>query len=224
MAVTCSSCGAKQGVLAILTANIGADDYLCASCKEDVARHVEAIRQSSQTVILTSTHQLEGFRILKYIGIECVEFVMGTGIWSEFTTSLQDVVGSRSSAFERKLQEAKAYSIDNLKYRAAERGANAVVGVDLDYTEFSNNRIGLIMNGTLVVIAPTAEAERYLEDTAAIAPGRGGGLPDSRTAPDEEKSFIGWECGNCGKKLKAPEEYKGRAGKCSQCKAPFVVP
>ena len=56
--------------------------------------------------------------------------------------------------FESKLQQAKQTAFTLLKTRAAEKGANAVVGIDLDYTEFTGNRIGLILNGTLVRAVP----------------------------------------------------------------------
>lgn len=80
--------------------------------------------------------------------------VMGTGMFSEVSSSLADFLGVRSSAFEQKLQAAKRHAMDALKYIAAERGANAVLAIDLDYTEFSGNRIALIINGTLVRIEP----------------------------------------------------------------------
>jgi uncharacterized protein YbjQ (UPF0145 family) len=67
---------------------------------------------------------------------------------------ISDFLGIRSKGFEGKLQEAKRVAFDLLKMRAAEKDANAVVGVDLDYTEFSGNRIGLIVNGTLVRAEP----------------------------------------------------------------------
>jgi uncharacterized protein YbjQ (UPF0145 family) len=54
---------------------------------------------------------------------------------------------------ETKLRAAKDQAMNTLKYIAAEKGANAVIGIDLDYTEFSGNRIALIINGTLVKLA-----------------------------------------------------------------------
>ena len=58
--------------------------------------------------------------------------------------------GSRSTDFEQKLSSAKETALKKLKLKAFENGADAIVGIDLDYTEFSDNRIGLIANGTLV--------------------------------------------------------------------------
>jgi uncharacterized protein YbjQ (UPF0145 family) len=112
--------------------------------------------QISKKVVVTTTPGIDGYRIRKYLGIESVEFVIGTGAFSEITTSIADFFGARSSAFEKKLRAAKEHAMDALKYIAAEKGANAVVAIDLDYTEFTGNRIALIINGTLVVAEPIA--------------------------------------------------------------------
>src|SRR5262249_28728131 len=97
---------------------------------------------------------IEGQRIVAYLGIESVEVVIGTGFLSELSGEISDFLGARSKRFEGKLQEAKRVAFDLLKMRAAEKNANAVIGIDLDYTEFSGNRIGLIVNGTLVRAMP----------------------------------------------------------------------
>ena len=65
--------------------------------------------------------------------------------------------GHRNVGFEKKLQDAKQAAFKGLKYLAFQQGANAVVGIDIDYTEFSGNRIGLIVNGTLVSIVPESD-------------------------------------------------------------------
>ncbi len=66
--------------------------------------------------------------------------------------SIDDFFGMRSTAFEKKLQDAKQAAFTKLRQVVDKRGANAIIGVDLDYTEFSDNRVGLIVNGTLVKI------------------------------------------------------------------------
>jgi uncharacterized protein YbjQ (UPF0145 family) len=78
--------------------------------------------------------------------------VIGTGLFCEFATSISDFFGARSTAFEGKRQAAKQHAMDTLNYLAAEKGANAVVGVELDYTEFSGNRIDLIISATQVMV------------------------------------------------------------------------
>ena len=116
----------------------------------------EHLRELAKQVILTTTHSIDGHSVKRYLGIESVEFVIGTGLFSEITTNFQDFCGRRSTAFEKKLQEAKKTAFDMLAMIAAERGANAILGIDVDYAEFSDNRIGLVVNGTLVEIAPVS--------------------------------------------------------------------
>jgi uncharacterized protein YbjQ (UPF0145 family) len=171
MAMTCSRCGAKQGVLSIFSVDVGGAPFLCPACEGIVAKEkhdreadalkmerdrIAKIRQAAAKVIVTTTPKVDGTQVVAYLGIESVEFVIGTGVFSEVSSSISDFFGARSSAFEQKLRAAKTHALDALKYIAAEKGANAVIGIDLDYTEFTGNRIALIINGTLVKLAPTS--------------------------------------------------------------------
>src|SRR4051794_19822330 len=61
---------------------------------------------------------LDGYRVKRYLGVESVEFVIGTGAFSEISSSLSDFFGARSSAFEGKLRQAKNHALDALKYAA----------------------------------------------------------------------------------------------------------
>jgi uncharacterized protein YbjQ (UPF0145 family) len=156
-----------MGVFGALTADLGAGAYYCPACtdrraaaKEKAARHhFTKIQQAAAKVIVTTTPTVEGYRVCGYLGIESVEFVIGTGLFSEITTEVQDLFGARSSAFEKKLQQAKQATFDRLRFVAAEKGAHAVIGVDMDFTEFSNNRVALILNGTLVKLEPITVAD-----------------------------------------------------------------
>ncbi len=163
MALICSLCGTKQGIMAGLSKDLGSSGpYVCDKCKTENARQkaeekaakTEALEEAATKVIVTTTHGVDGYHAVDYLGIESVEFVIGTGMFSEGSTNIQDFLGKRSSAFEEKLQKAKQITFQALKMIAAEKGANAVVGIDLDYTEFSGNRIGLVLNGTLVRLEP----------------------------------------------------------------------
>ena len=172
MALTCTRCGAKQGILASLNVDLGSGVYHCPSCvaviekdnwqrEEDNRLRIEQLKQAAKKVLVTTTPKVDGYYVAKYIGIESVEFVIGTGAFSEISSSIADFFGARSSAFEKKLQAAKRHAMDALKFVAAEQGANAVIGIDLDYTEFTGNRVALIINGTLVRLAAiqTARSE-----------------------------------------------------------------
>ena len=123
-----------------------AGKYYCIECIKPV------IETAVETIIITTTNNFDGYRTTDYFGIDSVEIVIGTGWFSEFTGELTDFLGLRSTEFEKKLQRAKDTALFLLRKKAYEKGANAIVGADIDYTEFSNNRVGLILNGTLVKI------------------------------------------------------------------------
>ena len=101
---------------------------------------------------MTTTNNIDGYHVTKYVDIKSVEIVIGTGFLSENISAIQDIFGLRSSMFEGKLADAKKIATEQLRYEAYKASGNAVIGVDLDYTEFSGNRVGLIMNGTVVTV------------------------------------------------------------------------
>ncbi len=147
MSIKCSSCAKAQTFFTVATdfVNVHGRDF-CKPCGEQFVNEVTA------KIMITTTNSFDGYSIARYIDIESVEIVIGTGIFTEWGGGLADFFGQRSTGFERKLQQAKQTAFKKLKYLAFEKGGNAVVGVDIDYTEFSGNRIGLIANGTLVAI------------------------------------------------------------------------
>lgn len=121
--------------------------------KEKLAE--ERIRlKKIDNIPLTTTMNIDGYKVKKYIDIESVEVVIGTGIISEVVSDFSDAFGMRSTPFESKLAQAKAHALKRLKYIASSKGGDAVIGVDIDYTEFSGNKIGVIVSGTIVKLDP----------------------------------------------------------------------
>jgi uncharacterized protein YbjQ (UPF0145 family) len=152
----CKECGNKLPFFAKTNTCEDCMRQIHAEGDQEQKAQQEQERQSqkqAKSVVVTTTPSLEGWVVTEYLGIESVEFVIGTGPISELVSEVQDLFGARSSPFEKKLQAAKQTAFETLKYRAALKGGNAVVGVDLDYIEFSGNRIGLIVNGTVVSVA-----------------------------------------------------------------------
>ncbi|MHB8074399.1 heavy metal-binding domain-containing protein [Desulfosporosinus fructosivorans] len=84
-------------------------------------------------MILTTTPSIEGRKITSYFGVITGEAIMGANIMRDLFASITDVIGGRSGAYEEKLQEARQIALRELEERAARLGANAVVGIDLDY-------------------------------------------------------------------------------------------
>ncbi len=144
MAKKCVSCAKEAGFFKGIGFKIIHEKEYCPSCAE------QYVRDGINGIQITTTPTVDGYKIKKYIDIESVEIVIGTGIFSEFTGEVSDFFGERSTTFEQKLQKAKRIALDRLRFSAFQKGGNAVVGIDLDYTEFSGNRIGVIANGTIV--------------------------------------------------------------------------
>ncbi len=105
-------------------------------------------------MLITTTPSVEGRRITRYCGVVCGEAILGANIFKDLFAGLRDIVGGRSASYERELQRAREIALKELESRAAEAGANAVVGVDLDYEVLgqSNGMLMVSASGTAVVI------------------------------------------------------------------------
>jgi len=105
-------------------------------------------------MILTTTPTLEGQPIKQYLGIVTGETIIGANAIKDFMAGLTDFFGGRSTTYEKVLIEAKDSARAELQQRAAQKGANAIVGIDLDYETVGANG-GMLMvtvSGTAVVI------------------------------------------------------------------------
>lgn len=102
---------------------------------------------------LTTTPGLEGRRIVRYCGIVAGEAVLGANVFKDMFAGIRDLVGGRSGTYEKELRKARQFALDELAAQADELGANAVVGIDLDY-EVLGEKNGMLMvtaSGTAVV-------------------------------------------------------------------------
>ncbi|KPP86953.1 MAG: putative heavy metal-binding protein [Rhodobacteraceae bacterium HLUCCA08] len=102
-------------------------------------------------MIVTTTPSVEGKRISSYHGVVVGEAILGANIFRDVFAGIRDIVGGRSQAYEASLGEARETALRELQERAASLGANAVVGVDLDY-EVINNMLMVSASGTAVTI------------------------------------------------------------------------
>ena len=105
-------------------------------------------------MILSTTPTLEGKPIKQYLGIVTGETIIGANAIKDFMAGLTDFFGGRSTTYEKVLIEAKETAIKELEERATRLGANAIVGIDLDYETVGQNG-GMLMvtvSGTVVVI------------------------------------------------------------------------
>lgn len=105
-----------------------------------------------ENMFSTTGFDFEGYNIVSYKGVVGGQVVLGTGFLSEFKASFADFLGNESDKFAEKLEKAKEAAMRRMTVNAMKRGGNAIIGIDFDYITFPNNMIGVVANGTAVVI------------------------------------------------------------------------
>jgi uncharacterized protein YbjQ (UPF0145 family) len=107
-------------------------------------------------MIVSTTPSIDGYRITKYCGVIAGEAILGANVFKDLFAGVRDLVGGRSATYEKELQRARDIALKELEDRAHDLGANAVIGVDLDYEVLGQGN-GMLMvsaSGTAVVIHP----------------------------------------------------------------------
>lgn len=102
-------------------------------------------------MIVTTTPSIEGKRIVEYKGLATGEAIMGANILRDFTAGIRDIIGGRSGQYEKVLRRGREIAVGELQKTAEEMGANAVIGVDVDYETLG--QYGMLMisvSGTAV--------------------------------------------------------------------------
>ncbi|MCU5109727.1 heavy metal-binding domain-containing protein [Bacillus cereus] len=101
-------------------------------------------------MIVTTTNTIQGKEIIEYVDIVNGEAIMGANIVRDIFASVRDVVGGRSGAYESKLKEARDIAIEEMKQLATQKGANAIVGIDVDYEVVRDGMLMVAVSGTAV--------------------------------------------------------------------------
>ncbi len=101
-------------------------------------------------MIVTTTNTIQGKEIIEYIDIVNGEAIMGANIVRDIFASVRDVVGGRSGAYESKLKEARDIAMEEMKQLAKQKGANAIVGIDVDYEVVRDGMLMVAISGTAV--------------------------------------------------------------------------
>ena len=106
-------------------------------------------------MLVTTTSTLEGRRIIEYFGICTGESICGANVFRDLFAGIRDIVGGRAGAYEKVLRDGKQTAIDEMCTQARELGANAVVGVDIDYEVVgdSGSMLMVAVSGTAVRVA-----------------------------------------------------------------------
>jgi uncharacterized protein YbjQ (UPF0145 family) len=105
-------------------------------------------------MILSTTNNIEGKKAVKYLGLVSGDAILGANIFRDFFASIRDIVGGRSAAYEKELRNAKDIALGEMREQAKNLGANAIVGIDIDYETIGTNASMLMVSasGTAVVV------------------------------------------------------------------------
>lgn len=102
-------------------------------------------------MIVSTTSHLQGKEIDRYIGVVSGEAIMGANVVRDFLAGITDIIGGRSGAYESKLAEGREIALREMQEKAMKLGANAVIGVDLDFETVQNGMMLCVATGTAVV-------------------------------------------------------------------------
>ncbi|NMC28287.1 MAG: YbjQ family protein [Syntrophomonadaceae bacterium] len=104
-------------------------------------------------MILTTTPAVEGHAVRQYLGLVTGEAIMGANVVRDIFASITDIVGGRSGAYETKLSEARRIAVEEMTDQARSLGADAVIGIDLDYEVIRDGMLMVAASGTAVKLA-----------------------------------------------------------------------
>ena len=108
-------------------------------------------------MLTTTTNNLDGKQVVEYLGLVSGEAILGANIFKDFFAGIRDIVGGRSAAYEDELRKAKSIAIQEMEQEALSMGANAVLGVDLDY-----ETIQVGQGGSMLMVSASGTAVKYV--------------------------------------------------------------
>lgn len=108
-------------------------------------------------MLTTTTPSIEGYEIIEYLGLVTGEAILGANLFKDLFAGIRDIVGGRSAAYEQELRKAREIAVNEMTALAEQQGANAVVGVDIDYESIQMGSGGSMLmvsvSGTAVRVA-----------------------------------------------------------------------
>lgn len=131
---------------------------------EQKSNNPETLKSKSvQGIMVTSGYNYEGYKIMAYLGFISSEIVLGMGAIKSQLASFSNLLGTESNALGAKLTEAKECTINNLKAQAYNLGANAIIGINLNYTMFETSMVAVIVSGTAVHIESAQNIDAHID-------------------------------------------------------------
>ena len=123
--------------------------YLCKKSKPSIPH--SRLHKNTNPMLITTTYQVDGQPIRQYLGVISAESIIGANFIKDILANLTDFFGGRSNTYEKVLREGKETVLRELEKQASMMGANAIVGVDIDY-----NTVGA--NGSMLMVVATGTA------------------------------------------------------------------
>jgi uncharacterized protein YbjQ (UPF0145 family) len=120
-------------------------------------------------MIVTTTNSVDGRQVQDYFGVVTGEAILGANVFRDVFAGIRDIIGGRSGSYERVLREARDMALAEMQEEAARRGADAVIGVDLDYETIGDT-------GSMLMVSASGTAVR-------LSPAQGGDDGQSRPGP-----------------------------------------
>ncbi len=105
-------------------------------------------------MITTTTNNIEGKPVLQYLGVVSAETIIGANLFKDLFAGIRDIVGGRSNTYEKVIDEARTNAMAEMVQKAKSLGANAVIGIDLDFETVGNggSMLMVLATGTAVVV------------------------------------------------------------------------
>lgn len=136
------------------------NEYLLKLFEEDNTKTAKEVQkeiamqkeEKKQAIMITSGFDFQGYRIVKYCDYIIGQRVLGLGAFKSLFAAVSNLTGTESASLYNKIEEAKNLAMDELRSKAAVINANAIIGVDIDFTMFADSMIAVIANGTAVVV------------------------------------------------------------------------
>lgn len=106
-------------------------------------------------MLVSTTNTIDGHRVEKYLGLVSGEAILGANIFKDIFAGIRDIVGGRSEAYEKELRTAQNIALNEMREQARALGANAIIGVDLDYETVGSGGSMLMVSacGTAVILS-----------------------------------------------------------------------
>jgi uncharacterized protein YbjQ (UPF0145 family) len=144
-------------------------------------------KRRANNIVTSTTGELEGWTVNRYLGVISAHVVAGTGLFSDVAASFSDVFGGRSSSYKRQLSEINEEVTHELKEKAAQQGADAILGLRIDHDEISGQQKGMLM----VTAAGTAvRAERDMQPNDTDTADEPGMISDRDVKTEKKKRKL----------------------------------